>query len=343
MKVSVIGAGPAGSTAAYWLAKAGIETELIDKVEFPRDKPCAGGLFNPPGYYKEFPYLKEYEGKYIHKVEFSSGNYQTTYLSDTPLLKMVLRREFDYFLLTKALDAGAHFYLAKRPMGNIVIDATGVKGPGYYPSAGISLVYNFPVIKDVEQAYISYGFGGVRGYAWLYPKKGYANIGIGAYLPQKNIREIFFSFIDHLVQRGIVSIREKRYTARVIPFAPVSTFFHGNHFIVGDAAGMVNPATGEGIYFAMLSGKYAAQAIVEGRSGNWYETKCRDTFGEWLAPVRFVHHPVFLNRTLARAIQIASHDEKFNRMLAENFFRLGNHRLILRFIVKTIKSIYSPA
>lgn len=54
-----MGAGPAGSTAAYHLAREGIEVELIDKTEFPRDKPCAGGLFNPFLFYREFPYLEE--------------------------------------------------------------------------------------------------------------------------------------------------------------------------------------------------------------------------------------------------------------------------------------------
>ena len=64
MKVTVLGAGPAGSTAAYYLAKGGASVELIDKVEFPRDKPCAGGLFNPLLFEKEFPHVKKFPGKY---------------------------------------------------------------------------------------------------------------------------------------------------------------------------------------------------------------------------------------------------------------------------------------
>lgn len=109
MKISIIGAGPAGSTAAYYLAREGIDVELIDKTGFPREKPCAGGLFNPLLFYREFPHVKETDGKYILKAKFYYGRYSTEYTSSEPLLKMVLRKDFDYFLFKKALNEGAGF------------------------------------------------------------------------------------------------------------------------------------------------------------------------------------------------------------------------------------------
>lgn len=103
MKISILGAGPSGSTAAYYLARDGIDVELIYKVEFPRDKPCAGGLFNPFLYYREFPYIKEAEGKYIYKAQFYCGEHSVEYMSNNPLLKMFIRKDFDYFLFQKAI------------------------------------------------------------------------------------------------------------------------------------------------------------------------------------------------------------------------------------------------
>ena len=117
MKISILDAGPAGSTAAYYLAKNGIDVELIYKVKFPRDKPCAGGLFNPFLYSSEFPYIKEAEGKYIYKAKFYCGKYSAEYTSQKPLLKMFLRKDFDYFLFQKAINEGAKFFINKKPTG----------------------------------------------------------------------------------------------------------------------------------------------------------------------------------------------------------------------------------
>ncbi len=340
MKVSVIGAGPAGSTAAYYLAKAGVQVELIDKVSFPREKPCAGGLFNPELYHREFPFLKRFEGKYIYRAKFYAGENNNIniaeFTSSRPLLKMVRRIDFDYFLLSKAVEAGAKFYVNKIPEGKVIVDASGVKSPLLYHDAGICLVFDFPVEKDIDTVYIHYGFGGITGYAWLYPKRGFANIGIGAYLPQKEIREIYKKYIDFLNVNGIVRIKSKNYMAKVIPFSPRHKWYENNRVYIGDSAGFVNPATGEGIYFAMLSGKIVARMIIENRDFIWYESECRKTFGYWLKPIRFKNNPELLNRILAKAVKIASKDKTFAQMLTENFFRLNTHNLTWRFLLKGI-------
>ena len=340
MKVSVLGAGPAGSTAAYYLALGGIDVELIDKVKFPREKPCAGGLFNPELYDKDFPYLKNYDGKYIFNARFyaSNGNGSVSfdYTSKTPLLKMVRRIEFDHFLLNNAIEAGAKFFIDKKTEGDVIINATGVKPPNYYPDAGICLVYDFPIDNDLDTVHIHYGFGGIMGYAWVYPKKGYANVGIGAYLPQKNIKKVYSDYIDFLGAMEIVKVKHKSYMAKIIPFAPRSRWHENNRIFVGDAAGFVNPSTGEGIYFAMLSGKIAAKMIIEGRDFKWYEEECRRVFGYWLEPIRFKDNRALLNKILKRAVKIALKDKKFAKMLTENFFRLNAHNLTWRFLLRQI-------
>jgi len=351
-KISILGAGPAGSTAAYFLAANGFEVEIIDRVNFPRNKPCAGGLFNPLLYYEEFPYLKEgFEttenknkmkknnnfilmGKDIYCVKFICGEYSVEYTSDIPLIRTLLRKDFDYFLLKNALKAGAKFFIGKKPDGDIKIIATGAKKIHDYSIAGICMVNDFPIRSNIDKVYIHYGFGGIRGYAWLFPKNGYVNIGFGAYLPQRNIQSIYHDYIDYLEREGIVSIEERKGEVSIIPFSPLKQFYTKDSLIVGDAAGFVNTSTGEGIFFAMLSGKIAARTIIEQKDFPFYQKECIKAFGDYLRPTFLIKRPNLLNWCLKKVVKIASKDETFLRMLTENFFRTGKHRIAARFLRK---------
>jgi len=331
MKVSILGAGPAGSTAAFFLASAGIETELIDIREFPRDKTCAGGLFNPLLYFRDFPYLEEADGKYLYRAIFSCGKHSMSYTSKTPLIKTFVRKDLDFFLLNKALKAGAALFINKPPEGEVIIDATGARRARDYPKAGVCLAWDFPAREDTDTVYIHYAFQGIVGYGWAYPKKGFANIGIGALLPQKNMRSIYWSFLEFLESERIFSAGKKSFSVKLIPFAPRRSFHEGSTLLAGDRAGFVKPATGEGIYFAMLSGRLAAQSIIEGKPASWYEEQCRKGFGQHLKPLMFSWSRPLLFGTLEKAIKIGSRDELFKKMFAENFFRLGSHNLALRY------------
>jgi flavin-dependent dehydrogenase len=337
LRVSVLGAGPAGSTAAYYLAKAGIDVELIDRVNFPRDKPCAGGLFNPQLYLKQFPHLESEKGFYVYKVKFSCGKYSAEYSSPKPLLMDILRKEFDYSLLQKATDVGAIFQRGTPADGDVVIDATGARRKNNYTRSGIGLAMDFKLKEKIDTVHIHYGFGGIFGYCWLYPKKGYVNIGIGAYLPQKNINKIYASYIDFLQNAGVVSLDNKHFKAKLLPFAPTGRYSSGKTLFVGDAAGFVRPGTGEGIYFAMLSGKIAALTIIEKKPFSWYEDRCREEFGKYLKLRIPILNRSLINKILEKAVRIFTKDELFLKMWAEDFFRLEYHNIGTPFLKNIFK------
>lgn len=327
MGVSVLGAGPAGSTAAYYLARDGVEVDLVDRVPLPRDKPCAGGLFSPREYDREFPHLRELEGRNLHRVEFRCGENAASrvsapWSSEEPLVRTVLRRDLDSFLQRRAVEAGAVFRVGSGPRYDAVIDATGAGPPGRYRRAGICLVNDFPADHDLDRVVVHYGFMGIMGYCWVFPKRGYLNVGVGASLPRPDVRLVYRAFLDHLEESGTAVLKNRDYRAGIIPFAPLPRFHQGETLVAGDAAGMVNPSTGEGIFFAMLSGKLAARTIVEGRDPAWYDRRCSEAFGACLRPAALGGNRRLLNVVLRRAIGLASRDQAFVRVLAENFFRL---------------------
>jgi flavin-dependent dehydrogenase len=351
--VTVLGAGPAGSTAALFLADAGVEVELIDRASFPRDKPCAGGLFNPGRYLEEFPYIEDAGGTFIHRIAFHAGGRAAVHESKLPLFKTTLRRDFDHFLLKKAVKRGARFRVweaADRaaapgasglppgggPPGR-VIDARGARRPGDYPACGVCLVRDFETDGDCDTVHVHYGFMGIKGYCWVFPKKGYANVGVGAYLPRGDVKEVFRRYLELLTAEGCVCLRggggdRARPSGALIPFAPRRRSHAGGTLFAGDAAGFVSPSTGEGIYFAMLSGKIAARAVVEKRPPSWYESECRRAFGRFLKPVRFGRSTALLNRVLETAVGVCARDARFAAMIAENYSRLGEHALALPFV-----------
>jgi len=108
--VLVVGAGPAGATAALSLAQAGIPVRLIDRAPFPRNKPCGGGISTR--IFKRFPYLTEALSRIAtHQIsrlylEGPAGE-STIIESDVPAALMVRRVEFDELLVSLAVEAGA--------------------------------------------------------------------------------------------------------------------------------------------------------------------------------------------------------------------------------------------
>ncbi len=216
--VIVAGAGPGGASAAYYLAKAGIKTALVDQDTFPRYKPCGGGLC---------PHCEEF--KWIDRKYFGPGSnvatifspslkYEAYYDPGSPIFYEADREQFDNHLYEKALDAGAEFVHANikgikkgmvvetdgKPIkGRTVIGATGVYGPiAKYvrkkiglpqrwdnDQLGSCMLTEFKVGEDfIEEIYsedrraLMFFLKFIRGgYGWVFPKQDSLNIGVGTH------------------------------------------------------------------------------------------------------------------------------------------------------------------
>ena len=108
--VLIVGAGPAGATAAFSLARAGVPVRLIDRAPFPRNKPCGGGI--SVRIRRRFPYLQDALRR-IPVLELSRlylegpGGESAVIESDVPAALMIRRLEFDALLVSLAVEAGA--------------------------------------------------------------------------------------------------------------------------------------------------------------------------------------------------------------------------------------------
>ncbi len=214
--VVIVGAGPAGSTAAKFLSEKGIKVLLLDKSKFPRDKPCGGGI--PVRVLKKFKYIEEKDliESYIYGgcVHSPSQKYKVKLQKNEPLSATVLRKKFDYGLVKFAIDAGTTFMDGKSAAGirifsdkakisftdktsiesEIVIGADGVwsavaKQSGLSQNCkniGMSIVCEYPMgaktldyyFTEKRIAHIHLNIGGIKGYGWVFPKKKHVNLGI---------------------------------------------------------------------------------------------------------------------------------------------------------------------
>ena len=307
--VTVVGAGPAGSTAAKFLSEKGFKVLLIDKSKFPRDKPCGGAL--PMRVLNRFKYVK---GESLIE-SYSYGSFAYSYSlkykaelqKNAPTVAMVLRKKFDFGLVKLAIDSGAVFSDGKAAKdikilkdrakvvlddgtsvdSEIVIGADGVrsvvaKKTGLrqrWNKGGICILQEYHVDEETLDRFFGKNrfchmharFQKIAGYGWVFPKKEHLNIGIGEMGSYRNLSErktnlldVYKNYIKTLKKSKIIpeNLEMGRCKGGTLP-VPLEKTYTDRVILVGDAGGFINLISGEGIYYAMSSGKIAAEVITE--------------------------------------------------------------------------------
>ena len=311
--VVVVGAGPAGATAAKFLAEKGCKVLLLDKSSFPRNKPCGGVLSVRT--LKRFPYISEdliSAYSFDCSISSSSLNNQFQVQMDDPISAFVVRKDFDDGLVKLAVASGVLFRdgvsatdlqvvhdkvvlsldTGESIESQLVIGADGVwsmvakkSGLGqHYPHIGRCLFQEVPMTSDLldkyftekKKAQLFVKFMGVDGFGWVVPKKNCVNIGIGEIQPsasqQRNkhpLKEVYQEYISVLKKRNVIppTITPGTIQGGVLPIRPFEKTFADRVLLCGDAAGQMNPMTGDGIHYAMSAGMFAADVCVKALEG----------------------------------------------------------------------------
>ncbi len=292
--VLVVGAGPAGSAAAMRLARCGARVLLADRAFFPRDKPCGGGLTGRALRYAPCDVEPVVEHVVDRFVVRSGYRGRVARRSASPLVRMTQRRHLDAFLVEQAVTAGCSFRDGS-VVADLEVDADGVSarvggsrvrapfvvgadgangvvaraaGLGEGIRHGVALEGNVSWDELAPEGYAGTAWvelGVVPGgYGWVFPKGDHANLGVGGWLAEgRRLRDHLARLArEHRLAPSVLSgVRGHRLPMRE-PGAPARC---GRTLLVGDAAGLVDPLSGDGIYEAFVSAKLAAQAILAGR------------------------------------------------------------------------------
>ena len=284
--VIIVGAGPAGCAAAYDLAENGVSVCLLDKAEFPRVKPCAGGFTIKAIKALRFPITDLIQRKCCNCVVTHDGRASKTLKGPYPIAAMTVRSEFDTYHLEQCRKQGADFH---KVSGNLEFsmhgddwlvtsdDQTfrsryliGADGAHSNVRKAFNLIPKLKMGFAVETCIphpepstidMELDFGVVhQGYGWVFPKGDHLNVGLYslAKIPHAKTRLIKYC------QKKFNTEPTESIVGHPIPFNG-HTYSHrpGDPLLVGDAAGLIDPLLGEGLYNAIRSGQLAARAILE--------------------------------------------------------------------------------
>ncbi len=289
--VVVAGAGPAGSATAIRLASEGASVLLADKERFPRDKPCGGGLTGRA--IKQAPCdLSSVVEHVVDRFELRL-RYGRRFIRshDQPLISMTQRSRLDAHLVAQAAAAGAIVrdgsrvdgieadglgvtlrVAGERVRADVLVGADGANGISARAAGigdgivrGVALEGNVPwshldAARYASTAVIEFGVV-PGGYGWVFPKGDHANLGVGGWAtagPQLR---------DHLNvlarKHGVEPAAVREVKGHRLPMRRLGTAAAtGRILLVGDAAGLVDPLSGDGIYEAFTSARLAAHAIL---------------------------------------------------------------------------------
>jgi geranylgeranyl reductase family protein len=289
----VVGAGPAGSATAIRLAGGGAKVLLVDRARFPRDKPCGGGLTGRALRHAPCPVdpvVEHVVDRFRIRLRYGRS---FTRRHPQPLVLMTQRRRLDLHLAEQAAGAGADFrdgirvfdvrdegtHVSARVDGEAVVADVLVGADGANGIVARETGLGAGIVRGVAlEANVSYGdldrdavegtavieLGVVPGgYGWVFPKGDHANVGVGGWGSEgPRLREHLLRLIEkHDVDAAALrDLRGHRLPMRRLGTTPSS----GRVLLVGDAAGLVDPLSGDGIYEAFASAELAARAILEG-------------------------------------------------------------------------------
>ena len=282
----IVGAGPGGCAAAFDLARAGRKVLLLDRASFPRQKACAGGLTLKAVEALRYPIDPVGRERVDHIRVEKSGGQSVTLRRRDPYCFMTVRKELDDYCLRQTLAAGATFERigaitaieqeadavsatvdGEKHRARFLIGADGVHSQVRKLTDRLShwfwrafALEATVVVPDGRREDLVFDFAPVReGYGWVFPKGDHVNVGLFSSATEEKIDR---GRLAEYINTRFGNVTADEVIGQYAGFgAPQHQVPAGRVFLVGDAGGFVDPLTGEGIYFAVISGQAAAEAI----------------------------------------------------------------------------------
>ncbi len=287
--VIIVGGGPGGATAAYFLTKAGKRVLVLEKEKLPRYKPCGGGL-SLEFLKNTFPFsFKSVIDKEISSIAYEYNGGKLANITCRPgVMGMVMRDRFDALILEESgaevwqgskvtqlsqkedgvevgLESGeillADYVIGADGANSVVRKLSGLNSPRDLIGA---IEVEIPWTTDLKHRYGDspvFIFDRPReGYSWIFPKGDFLSVGIGNLGKTPDLR----THLNRIMNDHGISLDGVNVHGHSIPvYNPKSVLQADRILLVGDSAGLADPFSGEGIRPAIKSGKIAAEVILQ--------------------------------------------------------------------------------
>ena len=293
----VVGAGPAGSSAAHTLAQGGARVLLLEKARIPRYKPCGGGITERAR--KASPLVAGFPVETAASTVVVSYGKQRVNCTLPAPVGMVMRDRFDAYLAGQAVKAGAELRdssavtaldleassIAVHAGGDIarssyLVGADGANGvtaklSGFKPwrTPGVAVEVELEVPEQARSKYESallLDLLAVKGgYGWIFGKTDCLSVGLGVFTAAqpRDLRTALTKFLDRHDDLKGGTTRLQR--GHLLPLAGGRSQRRlGRALLAGDAAALADPLTAEGISYALASGRRAGESILAALGGD---------------------------------------------------------------------------
>lgn len=290
----VVGAGPAGATAAYHLAKQGHSVLMLEKERLPRYKPCGGGVSPQIGEWFDYDFAPVISQKVTQAR--MTYNLEDEVIADlVEPIWMVRRNEFDHYMVQQAQAKGASLQdgtkvtglaleaegwrlstTAEPVIGHYLIAADGARGPmakwlgfNQRKTTMAGAIETEPRLQVQDGHRLHFEFGRLKhGYIWNFPKVDGYSLGSGVIRStRRKSRDLVQPLADFSEQFGVNIDAETKHGHPLLLWNGDQTLHTDRALLAGEAACVVDPFTAEGIRPAIFSGLKAAEAVHQALAG----------------------------------------------------------------------------
>ncbi len=362
-RVAILGGGPAGAFAAERLAAGGLDAVLFDE-KLAWEKPCGGGLTYKA--YHQYPFLIENDTpkRLVRETILAAPKGGSVRLEMREPLLIYSRLDLNRMLLERAERAGARIekarvldmerrdrgWLLRTSGGSLEADfcivATGARNPLREVGTQLTAEDTMSALGYYvpgDQAAIDIQFlEKLEGYIWVFPRCGHLSVGIcGKGEPAQSLRK---RLERYMTDKGI-SWKGAHFYSHLLPSLATAAWKRNRiagegWMAVGDAAGLVDPITGEGLYYAIRSADLAARALLSELNGQ-YHRLLRHDFAADLELGSQIAKRFFLGRFMCaavtcRVVQFTARSPRFAGLMQDLFAGTQPYRGLKRRLLRNL-------
>lgn len=347
-EIAIIGGGPSGAMCGEQLARAGHKVNLFDE-HLAWEKPCGGGLTHKA--IQCFPFLLDnpYPKKLVHSVELiSSQEHRATLEMPHPIV-IYSRKVLNGLLLERAQEAGCT--LQRSRVMSVDIDRTKprycvegewheadflvlaagarnqlVPGSRALQRDELEMTQGYFVPQNADSIVIKF-LPQFEGYIWSFPRKDHLSVGICGSMSAHTSAQLR-GHLQAFVEKQNISTENAKFYSHVLPSPQVRTLSQRNVVgknwaLVGDAAALVDPLTGEGLFYAIRSGELLGRSLAQGcpeRYPAWIKAAFSSELEFAARIVRRFYRGSFLgNAVTTRMVQFIRRNAVFRQLMSDLF------------------------